>query len=313
MTSAMTSGMTLGMTFGMTEAGAAIAFVAPSGFLPDPSTIDRSARFFTRRGWRVQSGDSCFERHLRFAGPDELRCTELQRFATDRNIDVVMAARGGYGLTRFLDRLDFAAIRRAERFIVGYSDFTAFNLALLARAGGTSWQGPSSVDFAAESPDEYTVGHFFGVLQGGRHTVEFAAEGSPDCEARGTLWGGNLALVCALLGTPYMPRSRGILFLEDVNEPAYCIERMLLQLLQAGVLARQRAVLLGAFAPVPPQANDNGFDLAQVVAHLRAVCATPIVSGLPFGHVPRKATVPVGKAARLAVASGSARLEFQGA
>ena len=297
----------------MTEAGAAIAFVAPSGFLPDPSAIDRSARFFTQRGWRVQSGDSCFERHLRFAGPDDLRCAELQRFATDTNIDVVMAARGGYGLTRILERLDFAAIRRAERFIVGYSDFTAFNLAYLAQAGGTSWQGPSSLDFAAESPESFTLDHFFAVLQGGRQAVEFAAADAADCELRGTLWGGNLALVCALLGTPYMPRTRGILFLEDVNEPAYCIERMLLQLLQAGVLGRQRAVVLGDFAPVPPQANDNGFDLAQVLAHLRSVCEVPIVTGLPFGHVPRKATLPVGKVARLAVADGRARLEFHGA
>jgi muramoyltetrapeptide carboxypeptidase len=296
----------------MTEAGAAIAFVAPSGFLPDATAIDRSARFFTQRGWRVQSGDSCFERHLRFAGPDELRSAELQRFATDRNIDVVMAARGGYGLTRILDRLDFATIRRAERFIVGYSDFTAFNLAYLAQAAGASWQGPSSLDFAAERPEAFTVDHFFSVLQGGRQAVEFTADGA-DCEVRGTLWGGNLALVCALLGTRYMPRTRGILFLEDVNEPAYCIERMLLQLLQAGVLGRQRAVLLGEFSPVPVQANDNGFDFAQVVAHLREVCDTPIVSGLPFGHVARKASLPVGKSARLAVAGGRARLEFHGA
>ena len=297
----------------MTEAGAAIAFVAPSGFLPDPTAIDRSARFFTQRGWRVQSGDSCFERHLRFAGPDELRSAELQRFATDRNLDVVMAARGGYGLTRILDRLDFAAIRRAERFLVGYSDFTAFNLGYLAQVGGTSWQGPSSLDFAPEAPEAYTLEHFFAVLQGGRQSLEFAAEDCADCDVRGTLWGGNLALVCALLGTPYMPRTRGILFLEDVNEPAYCIERMLLQLAQAGVLGRQRAIVLGDFTPVPVQANDNGFGLAQVVAHVRAVCDTPIVTGLPFGHVPRKATLPVGKAARLWVADGRARLEFPGA
>jgi muramoyltetrapeptide carboxypeptidase len=298
----------------MSEAPRVIAFVAPSGFLPDVQAIDRSARYFSERGWSVQAGDSCFERHLRFAGPDEVRAAELQRFATDRSVDVVMQARGGYGLTRILDRLDFAAIRRAERFIVGYSDFTAFNLAYLAQAGGVSWQGPSSLDFSGEAPDEFTTTRFFEVAAGGPQTLRFASPGAADGEARGVLWGGNLALVCALLGTPYFPRVRGgILFLEDVNEPAYCIERMLLQLAQAGVLERQKAIVLGEFNPVPVQHNDNGFDFAHVVEHLRAMSSVPVITGLPFGHVPRKATLPVGVAGRLACADGQVQLEFQGA
>jgi muramoyltetrapeptide carboxypeptidase len=298
----------------MSDAPRVIAFVAPSGFLPDVQAIDRSARYFTERGWRVQAGDACFERHLRFAGPDALRATELQRFAADRSVDVVMAARGGYGLTRILERLDFAAIRRAERFIVGYSDFTAFNLAYLAQTGGVSWQGPSSLVFAGDAPDEFTTGRFFDVISGGPQTLRFASPAAADVEVRGLLWGGNLALVCALLGTPNFPRVRGgILFLEDVNEPAYCIERMLLQLAQAGVLERQKAVILGEFNPVPVQHNDNGFDLAHVIEHLREVCGVPVVTGLPFGHVPRKATLPVGATARLACAGGQAHLEFPGA
>ena len=288
-----------------------LGLVAPSGALPE-GTVDRAAQFFAARGWRVQAGESCFARDTRFAGPDELRLHDLQRFACDRRVDVVMSARGGYGLSRLLDAIDFEAIGRAGRIIVGISDFTAFNLAYLARAGGVSFQGPSAGDFAADPPDAFTVEQFFAALTRREHRVEFAGDG-PDCDVGGTLWGGNLALVTALVGTPYLPRVRGgILFLEDVNEPAYRIERMLYQLLQTGVLARCRAVLLGDFSPVPAQTTDNGYGLAAAIDQLRARTDAPVLTGLPFGHVPRKLTLPVGARARLRARSGRIELTFSG-
>jgi muramoyltetrapeptide carboxypeptidase len=285
--------------------------VAPSGALPD-GVADRAAHFFAQLGWLVQAGESCFAREMRFAGPDDLRLHDLQRFATDRRIDVVLSARGGYGLSRLLDRLDFEAIRKAGRIIVGLSDFTAFNLAYLARAGGISFQGPSASDFAAAEPDPFTVEQFFAALTHEEHRIEFAGEG-PDCNVEGTLWGGNLALVTALVGTPYLPKVRsGILFLEDVNEPAYRIERMLYQLLHAGVLERCRAVVLGDFSPIPVQPTDLGFDLAAAVAQLRGRLGVPVLSGLPFGHVRRKLTLAVGARAHLRSHGGQVGLTFSG-
>lgn len=288
-----------------------VGLVAPSGALPE-GVVDRAAQFFAGRGWQVHAGESCFARDTRFAGPDELRFADLQRFATDRNIDVVLSARGGYGLTRLLDRLDFDAIAAAGRIIVGLSDFTAFNLAYLARAGGVSFQGPSAGDFAAAEPEPFTIEQFFAALSDDEHRVPFDGEG-PDCDLRGTLWGGNLALLAALVGTPYLPRVRGgILFVEDVNEPAYRIERMLIQLLHSGVLARCRAIVLGAFSPMPVQPTDNGFDLAAVIAFLRRQLDAPVLTGLPFGHVPRKLTLPVGARARLRARGGRIELAFSG-
>jgi len=143
-------------------------------------------------------------------------------------------------------------------------------------------------------------------------TIEFQADG-PAVDVQGQLWGGNLSMLCALVGTPYLPAVQGgILFLEDVNEAAYRIERMLLQLLQAGILPRQRAIVLGDFAPIPILPNDNGFDLAVVVGHLRSVLATPVVTGLPFGHGQRRVTLPIGAPGRLRVLAGRANLEFHG-
>jgi muramoyltetrapeptide carboxypeptidase len=289
-----------------------VGIVAPSGYLPDPAAIDRAAQLFSARGWQVQAGDTCFERHERFAGDDDLRAAELQRFCTDRALDLVLAARGGYGLTRILDRLDFAAIRAADRLVCGYSDFTAFNLAYLARAGGISLHGPSATDFGAEHPNAFTVDAFFATIEQLRRgqSVEsrFDADG-PAGAVRGVLWGGNLALICGLLGTPYFPRVRGgLLFIEDVNEPAYKIERMLVQLEQAGVLGRQKAILLGHFDPITPMPNDNGFSLDSVIARLRARLDCPVITGLPFGHVARKLTLPVGAQITLRVADGGATL-----
>lgn len=280
-----------------------LGLVAPSGFLPDPAVVDRAAGFFSRQGWRVIAGESVFAREQRFAGPDALRLAELQRFATDPSIDLVLSARGGYGLSRLLDRIDYAAIRARGARLAGYSDFTAFNLAYLAR-GGVSFAGPSAGDFGAEQPDPFTVEHFFGVLQSRSYAVEVALDG-PARTLEGRLWGGNLAMLVSLLGTPFLPRVRdGILFVEDVNEPAYKLERMFLQLAHAGVLQRQAAVVLGDFDPVTPMPNDNGYGLPDVIERLRKAGGVPVYSGLPFGHVPRKLTLPVGGRARLVVRRG---------
>lgn len=294
------------------RAAPAVGIVAPSGAVPDPRIVDRAASWFASQGWHAIAGDSAFSRDTRFAGPDALRAAELNTFATDPALDLVLAARGGYGLTRLLPAIDWEAIAQRAPIVCGYSDFTAFNLAFLARAGGISFQGPSAMDFGADAVDAFTAQHFWRALR--EPVVEHAFDtDAPPTEAAGRLWGGNLALVCALLGTPYFPRVRGgILFLEDVNESAYRVERMLVQLLQAGVLARQRVIVLGAFDPMPAHPSDHGYGLDTALAWLRAHCATPVVTGLPFGHVPRKLTLPVGARARLSVAGGRARLECRG-
>lgn len=287
-----------------------VGLFAPSGFLPDPSVVDRAAAFFAAKGWSVSAGESVFAREQRFAGSDNLRLADLQRMATDRTIDLVLCARGGYGLSRLLDRIDFAAIKARAPLLVGYSDFTSFSLAYLAR-GGVSFAGPSAGDFGAAEPNAFTVEHFFGALAGPRYAIDLDLQG-PRADVSGKLWGGNLQMVVTLLGTPYLPRIRGgILFLEDVNEPAYKIERMLYQLAHAGVLQRQAAIVLGAFAPITPIPNDNGFDLDAVIERLREISGVPVFSGLPFGHTSRKLTLPVGGSARLAVKrSGAAVLEL---
>ncbi len=192
-----------------------LGLVAPSGYMPDPAVVDRAATFFSGRGWQVEAGESVFSREQRFAGPDELRLADLMRFATDPSIDVVLSARGGYGLSRLLDRIDYTAIKARKPVIAGYSDFTAFNLAYLARAGGVSLSGPSAGDFGAAAPDPYTIEHFFGLIETPRYSVDVTLHG-PVGEHAGRLVGrqsrdGRGAARHAVLPTraPRHPRGRG--------------------------------------------------------------------------------------------------------
>jgi muramoyltetrapeptide carboxypeptidase len=291
---------------------AGIGLYAPAGFAPEPAALDRAIERLVAMGHPVVVDPTCRSRWQRFAAPDDERLAGVLRMAADPRVEIAITLRGGYGWTRLLPRLDFVALAQARKRWLGYSDFTAFQLAALAHAGMTTFAGPSATgDFGAPVPSSFTFDHCFALLSSGQHTVECTLDGPPECAATGTLWGGNLALVAHLCGTPYFPRvDGGILFLEDIGEHPYRIERMLYQLLHAGVLERQRAILLGQFTQFELQDNDGGYDLPGVVAQLRGRLAVPIYTGLPFGHVPDKLTLPVGGRCTLAVEGGRARLAF---
>lgn len=285
-----------------------VGFFAPSGFALDPGAVDRAADRFVGWGAQVTVDPACRMRDMRFAASDEERLASVRRMASDPAVQLAIALRGGYGWTRLLPHLDYAFLASGAKQWLGYSDFTAFSLAALARAGMVTYAGPVVSDFGAVQPSDFTLEHCFGVLEHRRHEVACALDG-PDVECAGTLWGGNLAMVAHLVGTPFFPQvDGGILFLEDVGETPYRVERMLYQLLHAGVLARQRAILLGQFTEYALSANDGGYDLDVVVAHLRAVCATPILTGLPFGHVRDKITLPVGGRCDVRVRDGAGSL-----
>jgi muramoyltetrapeptide carboxypeptidase len=285
------------------------AFYSPSGRVLDSASLDRAQARLLGLGHRVIEDEGARAIDQRFAGSDEARVAAIHRVAARTDVDIAVPVRGGYGFSRLLDRLDYPAIARAGKRWLGHSDFTAFQLAALAQAGMVTFAGPmASYDFGAETPSEFTLSHCFGLLGAREYDVSCALEG-PVGHHTGTLWGGNLTLVAHLVGTRYFPAiDGGILFLEDVAEHPYRIERMLYQLHYAGVLARQRAILLGTFTDYTLFLHDEGYDLAAAIAHLRGRVATPIYTGLPFGHVRDKLTLPVGGQAEIAVRDSSATL-----
>ena len=283
---------------------------APSGVELRTAALKRAKSRLTELGFQVVMDPSLRARHQRFAGDDAARLEAVERVARAAP-GIAMACRGGYGLTRLLDDMPWKLIARSveqgTRW-VGHSDFSALNLGLLAHTGAPSWAGPMACDdFGRDDEhggvDEVTRDCFLEAMSGELEAVGFRTEAGFDgLQARGTLWGGNLAMLCSLLGTPHWPQVKGgILFLEDVAEHPYRVERLLLQLQQAGVLKSQKAVLLGAFTEYRKSPLDRGYTLKSAIAHLRTKVKTPILTGLPFGHVPTKVSLPVGQRVQLVV------------
>jgi len=291
-----------------------IGLYAPAGFAIEPEAIARAIARLEAAGHRVVVDPTVTTRWQRFSAPDTERLAAVTRMAEDPRVELAIAVRGGYGWSRLLDRLDFASIAAPNKRWLGYSDFTAFQLAALTAKRMVTFAGPlAAYDLGAETPSAFTLDHCWGLLSGTDYAVELELAGPQEFAAEGTLWGGNLSLLVHLIGTPYLPRiDDGILFVEDVGEHPYRIERMLYQLHHAGILRSQRALLLGAFNGYTPSPNDNGYDLAAMVEHCRRAFEVPVFTGLPFGHCRDKLTLPVGGRCALTVRGGAARLALSG-
>jgi muramoyltetrapeptide carboxypeptidase len=287
---------------------------SPSGAVRDKAALARAVKRLRALGHQVELDAGALASWQRFAGDDAARLAAIARAAAS-GADAALITRGGYGLTRLLPALPYKAIARAiERGtqFIGFSDFTALQLAVLARGGGVTWAGPALIEgFGAEGagqPDESTRACFQDLLDGSAEGAGWRLPAGDIAAlagrrgghlARGaTLWGGNLTMVASLLGTPWWPAAAGqggILFLEDAGEHPYRIERMLAQLLHAGVLARQKAIVLGRFTGYQLAPHDRGYSLAKVVDWLRGqIRKVPVLTGLPFGHAPTKVLLPVG-------------------
>ena len=277
-----------------------IAVVAPSGYAPDPAAFARGLDHLRSLGHTVQDFSANGTREQRFAASDAERVAQLHAAALDPDVEMVIALRGGYGLSRLLPSIDFNLLTRSvleggKRW-VGHSDFTVVQLAMLATAGAGSFAGPMICDdFSRADLSEFTHQHFWQCVTQDAYRIDVEAQGNPVARIEGTLWGGNLTMLCHLIGTPWMPTVQdGILFIEDVNEHPYRVERMLLQLAHAGVLRQQRAIVFGDFSGYKLSDYDNGYDFNQMLSYLRTRFDMPILQGLPFGHMKDKLTLPVG-------------------
>lgn len=318
-----------------------IYIYSPASAVRDKASFKRGVQRLKALGYDVDIDESALSKHQRFAGDDDTRLAAIHRAAAS-GADLALISRGGYGLTRILPAINYKAVAKAigkgTKF-VGLSDFTAFQLAMLAKTGAATWAGPALIeDFGTEAlPDDIMEACFDDLITGQGEgagwqlpktaqvqmpastpksasistsaTVSIAgAAHGQDAEVpfnikNAVLWGGNLTVLCALIGTPYLPAVKGgILFIEDVGEHPYRIERMLTHLLQAGVLAQQKAIIFGQFSNYKLVSGyDRGFNLAAVVARLQGQVKARVLTGLPFGHVATKVMLPVGAKITLAV------------
>ncbi len=295
-----------------------IYIYSPSSAVRDKASFKRGIKRLQALDYDVEVDEAALATHQRFAGDDETRLAAIHRAAAS-GADVALTTRGGYGLTRLLPGINYKAVAKAINkgtLFVGLSDFTAFQMALLAKTGAVTWAGPAlGEDFGTEEGTDEIMQACFDDLVTGQGEGSGWRLPKPAPLATGiagstgaytikdaVLWGGNLAMLASLVGTPYLPLVKGgILFIEDVGEHPYRVERMLAQLLQAGVLAHQKAIVFGQFSNYKLVPHDKGYKLASVVSWLQAQVKARVLTGLPFGHVATKVLLPVGQRVTLAV------------
>jgi muramoyltetrapeptide carboxypeptidase len=288
--------------------GARVALVAPAGPLRDDGELARACDNARALGWQPVVGASALARRGYLAGADDARLADVNATLRDATVDGIWCLRGGYGSMRILERIDYDALRRRPKAVIGYSDVTALHLAIAARAGVVSFHGPTARGaLSAFSRDSLARAVVRGADSCGP---------APDAttlvpgRARGTLVGGNLALVAALVGTPFAPRLDGaILVLEDVNEPVYRIDRMLMQLRLSGLPRGLRGLVFGAFTERGDERDAGDRSLDDVLCEAAAEVDGPCLAGVPVGHIDDQWTLPLGAAAELDAECGRLTVE----
>lgn len=279
-------------------AGSRVALVAPAGILQTKSQLTQAERNAKSLGWIPVRGQNVQSTHGYLAGTDKERVADLNAAIRDESIDGIWCVRGGYGAMRLLPEIDYSALRDNPRPLIGFSDITALHAAIVKECGIVSFHGPT----ARGKLSDYSRESLLRAVSEQRDSCGVAAEGRVlrEGKAIGRLAGGNLALVTALVGTPYSVDFNGaILVLEDVGEAVYRIDRMLRQLLLSGSLQKCAGLVAGDFRP---PAGDKTFDIFAVDDLLREaadIAGIPCLAGAPFGHIADQWTIPLGAMAEL--------------
>jgi muramoyltetrapeptide carboxypeptidase len=296
--------------------GSRIALVAPAGPILERDDLTRAETLCRALGYVPVLGKNAYNRFGYLAGVDDDRLLDLNQALQDPGVDAVWCIRGGYGVTRLLDRLDYAAITRRPKPVIGFSDISALLNAIQRANGLVTFHGP----VARASMPEFSRQHFEGMLTRpepfgllGRlpappgilvpqeHRIVTLRGGT----AEGPLAGGNLSLLQCLIGTPWFPDLEGaILFIEDVGEHLYRVDRTLAHLRSAGALRRLAGIIVGQFTELDRAGRDGALGFDQVLAHYFEPLGIPVAHGFPIGHIPAQWTLPLGVRARLDADAG---------
>ncbi|HEX2081211.1 MAG TPA: LD-carboxypeptidase [Longimicrobium sp.] len=289
--------------------GTRVALVAAAGPLPEGG-VDRAIERVRSLGWEPVAGEFCRGRNGYLSGTDEERAADFNAALRDPSIGAVWLLRGGYGTMRILDDVHWDALARHPKALIGFSDNTAVHLAA-QRAGVVSFHGPHphAEEFPDFARDELlrvlTIPEPAGVLP---FPPEGRAETLAGGAAEGPLLGGNLSLLSSTLGTPYAVRAEGaILFLEEVGEHPYRLDRLLSHLRLAGVLSAAAGIAIGGITDTPEEADDEP-DAMEVIHDRLGGLGIPVAAGFPFGHIDDNWTLPLGVRARLDADAGTLAL-----
>ncbi|TAK97381.1 MAG: LD-carboxypeptidase [Verrucomicrobia bacterium] len=299
------------------QPGDTIGLLAPASAPPDWKRVEAGIAALEKLGFKTKLARHAKARLGFLAGSDRDRAADLMSLFADKLVTAIMCLRGGYGSARLLDRLDYSVIRRNPKIFIGFSDITSLHCAFLNEAGLVSFHGPMvNSDFAEATLPPVAVNSFLRTLTqpapagdialGYRKRTVKTLRGGV---TRGRLIGGNLSLLCTTLGTRWQPEFRGrLLFLEDLGEEPYRFDRMLTHLLNAGVLPQVAGVAIGlnhnCEDPKRKRGGQYRQSLEDVMRERLLGLKVPVVAGLPFGHVPHNATLPIGLRAELDANAG---------
>ena len=301
------------------RAGSTVGLVAPAGIVAEAFDVRLAREMLAALGLKTTLGRHAMDRHGYFAGTDRDRAADLMAMFADPDVDGLVALRGGWGSARLLERLDYDLIRDRPKVLVGYSDVTALLLAIYAKSGLVTFHGPDALSawtsFTADGFRRASFGGEAVVMENpkregdGLIQTEDRVRTITPGTARGRLVGGNLTILASMIGTPYLPLFEGhILFLEDIGEAIYRVDRMLTQLGQAGVLGRLAGLVFGACTRCDPDSDFGAFTLSEVIdGHVRPL-GIPAWQGAMIGHVRDKHTVPLGVEAEIDAERGTITL-----
>ncbi|MEP7218863.1 MAG: LD-carboxypeptidase [Bacteroidota bacterium] len=298
--------------------GDLIGVVAPASPQRDDERLRAGIRYFESLGYPVICGENLWRRHGYLAGTDDERAADLNAMIRDPRIRLIIAGRGGYGVTRILDRIDYKALRRDPKIIVGFSDLTALNLAIMAKSRMVSFSGAMpGVDFwDAGNLDPFTEDIFWRgvtstrplgkIVQPGPELITGAFPG----KSEGWLLGGNLTLLASIIGTPYMPKADGaMLLVEEIGEEAYRVDRLISQLYNAGVLGKIAGIAFGAFTNAKPtRVSVDPLPMEDVLEEYIRRAGVPAIQGVLYGHIKTKVTLPLGVGVRIDGKRGEMRM-----
>lgn len=272
--------------------GDTIGILSVSGDIKDFEKLEHAKTFFNQNGYNVKFSDTCKIKKNYLCGNDEIRANAINEFFADKEIKAIVAARGGYGAIRILDKINYDLIKQNPKIFCGYSDITALQLMIYKKTGLISFNAPMAYSDFGENINEYTKKSFFDILEKGQNGIildnpKIYYEG----ETSGILWGGNLATIQSMCGLDFLPDKEFIFITEEINEPVYKIDKMFTQLLNIKKFKKNIAgIVLGNFSGV-----DNKEYLESFFEELSQSLKIPMTSGLKFGHEKEKQTFAIGK------------------
>ncbi len=291
--------------------GDLIGIVSPASPIADPSKINRGVHYLESLGYRAIVGANVTKTKGYLAGDDAERASDLETMFSNRHVRAIICVRGGYGTPRLLARLNYRLITQNPKIFVGFSDITSLSMAFWKKCGLITFHGPMLGVDMADKIEPFTEDFFWRTLTSKERLgrVSLPQDASPISffpgKSTGRLLGGNLSMIVSMLGTPYQPNFNGtVLFIEENGEEPYRVDRMMMQLRNASVLSKTKAVLAGQFTDcVPEDPSKASFSVEDILHESATSAAKPFLANMPFGHVGRKMTLPVGLKVRVDAAS----------